>query len=322
MLTDTCRRSIRYIRISITDRCNERCLYCLPPEGARLLGHDDILRFEEIEAFMRVAASEGVRHARLTGGEPLVRRGCVDLVCSLAAIPGLADLSLTTNATVLARHAEALREAGLARINVGLPSLDAETYRRLTRGGRLEDALAGLHAALAAGFSPIKLNVVVLRGVNDDPRPFVELTRELPVEVRFIEYMSIGPLDASEVLVPAAEVLGRLERLGPFEEVAAIGGDGPARRSFRLPGAAGRIALIAPVSAHFCDACSRLRLTADGHLRLCLLAEREIDVKPALRPRPDEAAIRELLVRATAEKPEGMQRGGAILGRRMSQIGG
>lgn len=322
MLHDAAARRIDYLRISVTDRCNLRCRYCMPAAGVPEVSHHDVLRFEEIAAFVAVAAGEGIGTVRLTGGEPLARLGCADLVRMLRAIDGVREVTLTTNGTLLARHAPALREAGLARVNVGLPSLDAPTYRHLTRGGALEDALAGLEAALAHGFSPVKVNVVLLRGINDDPAPFVELSERLPVEVRFIEYMPIGPVAPRRYFVPASTVLARLEALGPWEEVDPLPGAGPAQRAFRRPGATGRIACITPMSQHFCHGCNRLRLTADGRLRLCLLSPEEVDLKPALRPRPDPEALRALLGRAMREKPQRMADEASELGRRMSQIGG
>ncbi|MCU0291629.1 MAG: GTP 3',8-cyclase MoaA [Thermoanaerobaculaceae bacterium] len=322
MLLDAAARRIDYLRISVTDRCNLRCRYCMPAAGVPEMGHGDVLRFEEIAAFVEVAAGEGIGSVRLTGGEPLARLGCPDLVRMLAVIPGVREVSLTTNGTLLPRYAMALRGAGLQRVNIGLPSLDATTYRHLTRGGNLDEALAGLDAALAHGFAPVKVNVVLLRGINDDPAPFVELTRRLPVEVRFIEYMPIGPESPGRYFVAASEVLDRLRELGPWEEVEALPGRGPAQHAFRLPGAPGRLACIAPVSDHFCRGCNRLRLTADGRLRLCLLSPREIDLKPALRPRPDAAALRALLQRAMTEKPRRMGDEADGFGRAMSQIGG
>lgn len=322
MLLDAAARRIDYLRISVTDRCNLRCRYCMPAAGVPEVDHGDVLRYEEIAAFVGVAAGEGIGSVRLTGGEPLARLGCPDLVRMLRAIPGVREVSLTTNGTLLARHAPALREAGLQRVNIGLPSLDAATYRHVTRGGELAEALAGLDAALAHGFAPVKVNVVLLRGVNDDPASFVELTRRLPVEVRFIEYMPIGPESPGRTFVAASEVLGRLWEMGPWEDVDALPGQGPAQHAFRLPGAPGRLACIAPVSDHFCRGCNRLRLTADGRLRLCLLSPREIDLKPALRPRPDAAALRALLHRAMVEKPRRMGDEADGFGRAMSQIGG
>jgi cyclic pyranopterin phosphate synthase len=321
MLIDAFGRTIDYLRVSVTDRCNLRCEYCMPAEGMPRLTHTDILTYEEIEAFLKVAVAEGIRHVRLTGGEPLARHGVVSLVEKLAAIPGLEDLSLTTNGIKLPEFGEALRDAGLRRVNIGFSSLDADTYRSLTRGGNLAEALAGLETAIRF-FSPVKVNVVVLRGVSDDPAPFLELTRRLPVEVRFIEYMPIGPKDSGTFYLPAHELEQRLERFGPFEEVSGGEGRGPASRRRRLPGAPGSFALITPVSDHFCAACTRLRLTSDGHLRLCLLMRGELDVKTALRPEPDPEKIRELLLAAVDAKPAGISQGTDVRGRGMSQIGG
>ena len=321
MLQDAFGRTIDYLRVSVTDRCNLRCEYCMPPEGMPRLAHSDILSYEEIEAFLKVAVAEGVRHVRLTGGEPLARVGVVSLVEKLAAIPGLEDLSLTTNGTLLPQYGEALRAAGLRRLNLGLPSLDPETYRRLTRGGDLAAALLGLETAVRL-FSPVKLNVVAMRGVSEDPAPYLELTRRHPVEVRFIEYMPIGPKDSGSAYVPMGELLKRLEAHGPFEPAGEGVGRGPARDRRRLPGAPGSFGIITPVSDHFCAACSRLRLTSDGRLRLCLLVRGEVDVKPALRPVPDPERIRELLQRSVAAKPAGIPQGTDVRGLGMSQIGG
>lgn len=322
MLVDSFGRTLDYLRVSVTDRCNYRCEYCMPAEGMPKLAHADILTYEEIEAFLRVAAAEGIRHVRLTGGEPLTRLGVVSLVEKLAAIPGLDDIALTTNGVLLPGLGEPLRAAGLKRVNIGLSSLDPEVYRRITRGGDLQAALLGLETAVEL-FDLVKVNVVVMRGVSDDPATFLELTRRYPVEVRFIEYMPIGPRDSGIAYVPTPELLRRLEVFGPFEPVeeGAVG-RGPASNRRRIPGAPGSFATITPVSEHFCAACSRLRLTSDGHLRLCLLVRGEVDVKPALRPRPDPEAIRELLLRCAAAKPAGIAHGTDVRGLGMSQIGG
>jgi cyclic pyranopterin phosphate synthase len=315
-------RTIDYIRISVTDRCNLRCRYCMPEEGVPMLLHEDILRFEEIVSFMRVAVAEGIVKTRLTGGEPLRRPGIVSLVRMLLDIPGLTDLSLTTNGTLLPQFAADLKAAGLKRINIGLPSLDPATYTHLTRLGSLDQALAGLKAAIDTGFSPVKLNVVILRGVNDDLAPYLDLTRRLPVEVRFIEYMPIGPLGEDHYLVPAAELRRKLEALAPLEEATTPSGSGPARDYRRIPGAPGTVAVIAPVTEHFCPTCNRLRLVADGHLRLCLFGADEIDIKPALRPTVNEEALRRLLSQAMQQKPECMPDSARDYGRAMGSIGG
>ncbi len=321
MLVDTFGRTIDYLRVSVTDRCNLRCQYCMPVEGMPRLPHGDILTYEEIEAFLRVAVAEGIRHVRLTGGEPLARLGILSLVEKLAAIPDLEDLSLTTNGILLAGLAESLHAAGLKRVNIGVSSLDPETYRTITRGGDLQEVLKGLETAVRV-FDSVKVNVVVMRGVSDDPASFLELTRRYPVEVRFIEYMPIGPKDSGLAYVPTEELLQRLEAFGPFEPVGDAVGNGPAANRRRIPGAPGSFATITPVSEHFCAACSRLRLTSDGHLRLCLLVRGEVDVKSALRPQPDPDRIRELLRQSVAAKPAGIALGTDVRGLGMSQIGG
>jgi cyclic pyranopterin phosphate synthase len=321
-MIDSFGRTIDYIRISVTDRCNLRCRYCMPEEGVPMMQHEDILRFEEIVAFMRVAVSEGIVKVRLTGGEPLHRPGIVTLVHMLLDIPGLQDLSLTTNGTLLPQFAADLKAAGLKRINIGLPSLDPATYADLTRLGSLDQALAGLKAAIDTGFSPIKINVVVLRGVNDDLAPYLDLTRRLPVEVRFIEYMPIGPLGEEHYLVPAAELRRKLEALVPLEKAITPPGSGPAQDYRRIPGAPGTVAIIAPVTEHFCPTCNRLRLVADGHLRLCLFGADEIDIKPALRPTVNDEALRALLEKAMQQKPECMPDTVRDYGRAMGSIGG
>jgi cyclic pyranopterin phosphate synthase len=321
-LVDNSGRTIRHLRISITDRCQLRCRYCLPEEGVRLLDHADILRYEEILAVMRVALREGIASARLTGGEPLLRRGVVSLVRDLALLEGLEDLSLTTNGIGLPELAKPLREAGLGRINIGISSLDREVFRELTRGGDLAEALRGLEAAVAAGFRPVKVNVVALRGINDDIAPFLDLTRAYPVEVRFIEYMPIGPVPSERYFVPVAEIREKLAAHGPFEDAGRSAGYGPAECGQRILGAPGSFATISSVDGHPCGRCNRLRLTSDGHLRPCLLSGREVDLKPALRPRHDPERLRALLHEAVAEKPVSMPDAASDRGRGMSQIGG
>jgi cyclic pyranopterin phosphate synthase len=322
MPIDSSGRTIDYIRISVTDRCNLRCWYCMPSEGVPSQVHGEILRFEEIMAFLRVAIPAGIRKVRITGGEPLVRKGLVSLIRHIASLPDLMDLGLTTNATLLAEHAPALREAGLGRLNIGLPSLDPHRFHELTRGGNLSAALAGLEMALKLGFSPIKINVVLLRGINDHLQPYIDLIHRLPVEVRFIEYMPIGPQSPDGYFMAAAELRQKLESFGPFETVENQTRNGPGKQGLRPVGAQGSIAIIAPMTEHFCDQCNRLRLTADGHLRLCLLGEKEIDLKPALRPAPDPIHIKALLDQAIAIKPACMPENAKAFGRRMSQIGG
>lgn len=268
-------RRIEYLRLSVTDRCNCRCAYCMPAGGVPMLGHADIMGFEELTAVVRAAAELGVRKVRLTGGEPLVRRGVVDLVRMVAAVPGIDEVAMTTNATLLAPVAGALREAGLARLNVSLDTLRADRYEEITRGGKLDDALAGLAAAREAGFSRTKVNCVLMGGVNDDELADVAgLARDEAVDVRFIELMPIGPAACwpHASFVPADAVLDALPGL------ELLGRDGVAEL-YRMPGWAGHVGLIRPMSHKFCDGCSRIRVTADGKLKPCLHSAAEIDLR-------------------------------------------
>jgi len=310
---------VDYLRLSVTDRCNLRCTYCMPPEGVLPRSHDDILSYEELVAFTRVAVSCGIRKVRITGGEPLVRHGCADLVGMLAQIEGVADLSLTTNGVLLPRFADDLRRHGLRRVNVSIDSLDPARYAAVTRGACLRDALAGLDAAFAAGFEPVKLNVLLLEGVEDELDAFVDLTRERAVHVRFIEFM---PVDRRLVveghMVPAPRVLELLRARHVLEPVAGPYGHGPARY-WAAPGAPGTIGFIAGVSEHFCERCNRLRLTADGRLRTCLFSGEETDVRPLIG-RPQE--LRAALEGALSAKTFDRRRERLANHRAMSQIGG
>ena len=306
---DAYNRSISYLRISVTDRCNLRCIYCMPPEGVHWRPHEDILRYEEIETIVRAAAEMGISKVRLTGGEPLVRPGIVDLVRILAHIPGIDDLAMTTNGILLPRYAAALAEAGLRRVNVSLDTLRADRFQRITRLGRMEDVLAGIEAAQEAGLEPIKINTVVIRGMNDDE--VVDLARKTIAagwDLRFIEMMPVGNgvlADGSwrERVVTALEIRGKIEAaLGRLEPAKVNVGGGPARY-YKLPDAKGTLGFITPISEHFCYRCNRLRLTADGQLRPCLLSDQEIDLRTPLRQGADAAQIKALLLRGIESKP-------------------
>lgn len=317
---------IDYLRISITDRCNLRCVYCMPAEGVKSLSHDDILSYEEIGAFAEAAIAAGIRRVRITGGEPLVRKGAPGLVRMLSDLePGL-SISLTTNGVLLARHAAELKEAGLSRVNISMDTLDPERYSEITRIGRLDDALAGLDAALEAGLEPVKVNVVVLKGLNDDPTPFVELARDRPVHVRFIEYMPYFD-EPGKWYVPSDVIKERIARLGRIEEVASPEGWGPASY-FKLNGSAGTLGLISPVSCHFCPSCNRLRLTADGKMRTCLFDASEFDVRSEIRAGASTERLREIieaeLDRKREEGDNHKPKAGSHLraGDHMSRIGG
>ncbi len=319
-------RAIRYLRVSITDRCNLRCVYCMPSEGVPALAHEAILRYEEIARLVRVAVDLGLREVRLTGGEPLARKGVVELVAQLAAIPGLEGLALTTNGTLLAPLAEALKRAGLQRVNISLDSLDAERYRALTRGGALSAALEGIAAAQRAGLEPVKINMVVMRGVNDDE---VEALAAATVghgwHVRYIEVMPLGehPLLARQQFVSAEAVRKRIEGRWGALEPADLPGNGPAE-TWRIAGAAGTIGFIGALSHSFCGACNRLRLTADGRLIPCLMANTALDVRGPLRSGADDETLRALLLEAIAQKGAGHQldRHVATASHAMSRIGG
>ncbi len=303
-LVDPFGRRIYYLRISVTDRCNLRCVYCLPERGVRWLPRDEILSFEEVRAVVGVAARLGISHVRITGGEPLVRRDLPQLISMLAEIPDLADLALTTNGILLAQHARALARAGLKRINISLDTLDATRFREVTRFGSISDVFAGLDAALEAGLEPLKLNVVVVRGVNDDEIPtLAKLSTERPLHVRFIEFMPIGGYFSREKLVPAAEIMSRVQEIGPLEPAETPRGCGPAR-TFRYPGACGTVGLIAAVTRSFCAQCNRLRLTATGQLRPCLDDQAAESLLPALRPEPNFEKLAELIRLTVARKPE------------------
>ena len=311
---------VDYLRLSVTDRCHLRCVYCMPPQGVPPRRHDEILSYEELLVFAEAAVAAGIGKVRVTGGEPLVRKGLVGFVARLAALEGVTDVSLTTNGILLPQYAADLAGAGLRRVNVSIDSLDARRYGEITRGARLADALAGLDAAFAAGFDPVKVNAVLLHGLEDDVEGFVALTRRRDVHVRFIEYMPLDRHTAGGALVPAGLVLERLRRDHELEPVEGPFGLGPARY-YRVPGARGTIGFIAGVSGHFCDRCNRLRLTADGRLKTCLFSssEREIDVRPLL-DRPD--ALAAAIAGAVAGKSFDRTSESPDARRAMSQIGG
>jgi cyclic pyranopterin phosphate synthase len=265
---------------------------------------DEVLRYEEIAAVVRAGLQLEISHVRLTGGEPLVREGLLDLVRILSGLSGLADLALTTNGVLLADQAQALRAAGLRRINISLDTLRPDRFRHITRFGEITEVRRGITASLEAGLDPVKLNMVVVRGVNDDEiADLAALTQSLPVEVRFIELMPIGGYFSREKFVPAAEILSSVERLGALSPAASAAGCGPAR-TFCLPDARGKIGIISAVTQAFCASCNRLRLTATGRLRPCLDDEQAVDLKPALRPVIDEDRLAALIRTAVAAKPE------------------
>lgn len=298
-------RRINYLRVSVTDRCNLRCRYCMPPGGIPQRSHDEILRYEEIERLVRIAAGLSVSHIRITGGEPLVRLGVPDLVAATARIPGIEEVSLTTNGILLEGFARPLAEAGLKRINVSLDTLSAEKFSEHTRGGSLGAVLRGLEAAERAGLTPIKLNVVALRGFNDDEiGDFARKTLTDGWHVRFIEIMPFGQASHwhEAGYLPATEIREKIET--QFGELLPqrVVGSGPARY-WRLGGAEGTIGFISPISSGYCASCNRLRLTADGRLIPCLASEDEIDVRTPLREGATDDEVASLFRMAIERKP-------------------
>lgn len=274
-MKDSFEREITYLRVSVTDLCNLRCRYCMPEEGVEKRAHESILSVEELDEIVRAAARCGIRKIRLTGGEPLVRRGIVDICRNAAAAPGVEEVCLTTNGVLLPRMAGALREAGVSRLNISLDTMQEEKYRQITRCGTLSDAIAGLSAAREAGFARTKINCVLIGGVNDDEiADFVDLTREHDYAVRFIELMPIGQCAAWDQgrFLSADEVLARVPALAP------CGTDGVSEL-YRVPGWRGTVGLIRPISRHFCPSCNRIRLTSDGKLKPCLHSAQEIDLR-------------------------------------------
>jgi cyclic pyranopterin phosphate synthase len=384
-MIDSFGRVIDYLRVSVTDRCNFRCVYCMPEEGAPVAPKEEILTYEEIVRLLRIGAELGVRKVRLTGGEPLVRRDIVSLAQKIAAIPGIEDLSLTTNGFLLSRYARELAEAGLHRVNISLDTLRPERFQAIARRGNLEDVLAGINAAQEAGLTPIKINMVVMRGVNDDEVvAFARLSLESRLDIRFIELMPInwssgdegmsdffalsatngakpatngakpagnvtlyanaslssfkqlfqqpasgeqrGMLNAGQMrhmFISAAEIRSRIEDACGTMEPAEVVTNGPAA-SYRLPGAVGTISFISQITNDICERCNRMRLTADGFLRPCLMADGEVDMRTPMRSGATDEEIRRLYLLTVRHKPREhrLEDGLAPSGRNMSQIGG
>ncbi len=305
-MKDSFGRKIEYLRLSVTDRCNLRCRYCMPEEGVTSVGHGGILSYEEMLRIATAATALGVKKIRITGGEPLVRKGIVDFIGDLASLPSRPEIVLTTNGLLLAGLADKLKGAGLARVNVSLDTLQAERFETITRRPGLDRVLDGLRAAEEAGLTPIKVNMVPIQGVNgDEIEDFARLTFSHPWEIRFIEFMPVsGGLGYdSENRLPASDILHTLENLGELSSIERKGPAGPARL-YKLAGSLGRLGIIPAVSSHFCDECNRLRLTSDGRLRPCLLSGEEIDIREALRKGASDQQLQVLLRDAAMAKPE------------------
>lgn len=311
-------RNISYLRISLTDKCNLRCRYCMPEEGVCKRDHREMMTEEELVTAVNVAASLGITKIRLTGGEPLVKRNIVSICRKVAAVEGVKELCLTTNGILLPKLAKELREAGVSRLNLSLDTLDPQKYAHITRIGKLEDFHAGLEAALNAGFQKIKINAVLIGGFNDDEiDKLADLTRKYPVDMRFIELMPIQDHDefGESAYVPYSRVLEKLPDAVPVEK------DGGVAKLYRLPGARGNIGLISPISAHFCGECNRIRLTADGKLKPCLHGSEEYSIRGL-----DFDGMKAVFEEAIWNKPawhgdlDALHRSQA--GRNMNEIGG
>lgn len=305
-LTDGFRRPITYLRVSVTDKCNLRCVYCMPEAGLPWLQRDEILSYEEIAQIARAAAAAGVRSVRLTGGEPLVRRDLHKLVAALAAIPGIDDIALSTNGLLLAEQLPQLAAAGLRRVNLSLDTLRDDRFEAIARRPGLERVLRAIDAVAAAGLHPLKINCVVIRGSNDDElEAFAELTRERPAYVRFIEVMPVHENVElqRDAYVSSDEILARLSALEALRPVSGPGGNGPARY-YAFAGARGAVGVISPLSHDYCERCNRVRLTADGRLRLCLFGDHAVDLRGPVRAGATTAELTELLHAAMLIKPE------------------
>ncbi len=325
-LSDSFQRPIDYLRISVTDRCNLRCIYCMLPSGVSLMPHDSILTYEEIYAIAQAAAELGINKVRLTGGEPLVRLGLPKLIQTLAHTDAIDDISLTTNGTLLGGYAAELKSAGLRRVNVSLDTLKPGKFEFIARGdNNLGDVLEGIEVARSVGLNPVKINMVVMAGINDDELlDFATKTIDEEWHVRFIELMpSAGASITTSHFVPVSDMRKRLELLGGLEPCLPSVGNGPAKY-FRFPHARGTIGFITPVSEHFCFRCNRLRLTSNGKLRPCLLAENEIDMKQPLRSGISSAGLKQLIEEAAAKKPlrHHLAEGYIPKDRPFSQVGG
>ena len=327
MPLDQYQREINYLRISVTDNCNLRCVYCMPVNGLQFLPRADLLTPEEIAAVARVAVSVGFRKFRLTGGEPTLRPELVEIVERLARIEGIGDLAMTTNGIRLPELAEPLKKAGMKRVNIHVDTLHPERLERIMRWGKLDETMRGIEAAEQAGLTPIKLNAVIARGYNDaDVAELAALTRTRDWHCRFIEMMPFGIGEcatvAREQYISNDEVKRRIEsELGPLTPLPGLASDEAV--NYRLPGARGVVGFISPVSAPYCGSCNRMRLTADGKFHLCLLNDDEMDIKKQLREGGPEA-VRPVLLKAVTRKPMGhrLQEGIFTRNRRMFQIGG
>ncbi len=327
-LIDSYGRTHDYMRISVTDRCNLRCVYCMGPQGITQIPHEAILSYEEIMKVVTAAVPLGIRRIRITGGEPLTRKGVSGLIEQISKIPEVEDISMTTNGILLAPHAAGLKSAGLKRVNISLDSLKPEKYREITRRGDLRQVLEGIDAALKSGLDPVKINTVLIKGFNDDEVvDLLKMVQQKPVHLRFIEYMPIGDHDQyyRQHFLPLSFVQEAARAAGlPLTPAPSLTGAGPAEW-FAIPGGIGTIGLIHPISRHYCHSCNRLRLTPEGYIKTCLYWNHEYPVRPCIN---DPEALTKLLLKAVQEKPARHQMNREYnpnsfrAGRAMSKTGG
>ncbi|MDD4753194.1 MAG: GTP 3',8-cyclase MoaA [Desulfitobacteriaceae bacterium] len=320
MLTDRFHRKIEYLRISVTDKCNLRCRYCMPEEGVDIKSHEQLLRWEEIYRMVQAFTKEGISKVRITGGEPLVRKGLLNFIERLNNI-GLQDISITSNGILLSRMAADLKQAGINRINISLDSLNKERYAWITRGGDVNKVLKGIEAAFQAGLEPVKLNTVVVRGFNhDEVVDLALLSKDMPLHVRFIELMPVGTdsIWGKDSFVSTAETIDRLREVGELKP-ARVNGNGPAQ-VWQLPGCQGTVGFISAISNHFCAKCNRIRLTADGRIYPCLHSDNYLSCFESLRNGTDDEELKTIVHRAVALKPGHHHLG--VQERMMNAIGG
>jgi cyclic pyranopterin phosphate synthase len=325
-LIDDFGRKVDYLRISITDRCNLRCYYCMPPQGVKLLAHKQLLSYEEIIRVVKVGIKLGIKKVRLTGGEPLVRPKVITLVRMLKNLSAIEDLAITTNGILLNKYGQQLSQAGLDRVNISLDTLKADKFNQITGYDRQEQVLAGIKRALEVGLDPVKINVVLMKGINDDEVfDFINLTKEYPIHVRFIEFMPVGDNTVKQSkrylgIDQLKKKISREEELLPtqFKE-----GNGPAYY-YQVPNSLGTIGFISPMSNHFCGSCNRLRLTATGQLRPCLSSDQEINLKQVLRAGKSDQELTKVFINAINKKPQThvLNNNDDSFSKNMSQIGG
>jgi GTP 3',8-cyclase len=324
-LVDQYKRRLDYLRISVTDRCNMKCIYCMTHEKTSKLPCKDILRYEEIFRIAGIFANLGVSKIRITGGEPLVRKGICEFLAMLSGLKGVSDLSITTNGVFLKENITKIKSAGIRRLNISLDTLDRDKFIKISGIDAFSKVWESIMEALDMGFDPVKINMVALRGINDDEIPdFAGLSFSYPFHIRFIEYMPIGTSEMKSRQILAPEIKDRISSIGRLDPVDNTSSDGPAER-FRFENAKGEIGFIKPISEHFCNSCNRLRLTASGYLKTCLLSDSETDLKTPLRNGCSDNELTDIILKAVYKKPFEhplvANHSGMISGR-MSAIGG